>query len=76
MSSSLEGKTDMIAPKQSWHKQRAVIEFLLLEGETTQNISRKLKKVYGDSAIDYKTVTSLNESYKVNSTTVESHNKN
>ena len=71
MSSSLEGKTGMIAPKQSWQKQRVVIEFLLLEGETTQNISRRLKKVYGDRAIDYNTVTSLNESYKVNSTTAD-----
>ena len=43
----------MIAPKQSWQKQRVVIEFLLLEGKTAQNISRKLNQVYGDGAIDY-----------------------
>ena len=57
MSSSLEGKTGMIAPKQSWEKQRVVNEFLLLEGETAQSISRRLKQVYGDGAIDYSTVT-------------------
>ena len=57
MSSLLEGKTDMIAPKQSWQKQRVVIEFLLSEGETTQNISRRLKQVYGDCAIVFSTVT-------------------
>ena len=57
MSSSLEGKTGMIAPKQSRLKQRVIIEFLLSEGETAQNISRRLKQVYGDSAIDYSTVT-------------------
>ena len=57
MSSSLKGKTGIIAPKQSWQKQRVVIKFLLSEGETAQNISRRLKQVYGDSAIDYSTVT-------------------
>ena len=34
MCSLLEGKTGMIAPKQSVQKQRVVIEFLLSEGET------------------------------------------
>ena len=53
----LEGKTVMIAPKQSRQKQRVVIEFLLSEGGTTQIISRMLKQVYGDGAIDYSTVT-------------------
>ena len=57
MSSLLEDKTGMIAPKQSWEKQRVVIEFLLSEGQTAQNISRRLKQVHGDSAIDYSTVT-------------------
>ena len=57
MSSSLEGKTGMISPKQSRQKQRFVIEFLMSEGETTQNISRRLKQVFGDGAIDYSTVT-------------------
>ena len=57
MSSSLEGKTGMIAPKHSRQKQRVIIEFLLLEGEKAQNISRRLKQVCGDNAIDYSTVT-------------------
>ena len=57
MSSLLEGKTGMIAPKQSWWKQRVAIEFLLSQGETAQNISRRLKQVYGDGAVDYNTVT-------------------
>ena len=57
MSSSLEGETGMIVPKQSRQKQEVVIEFLLSEGETDQNISRRLKQVYGDGAIDYSTVT-------------------
>ena len=57
MSSLLEDKTGMIAPKQSGQKQRVVIEFLLSEGETAQNISRMLKQVYGDDAIYYSTVT-------------------
>ena len=57
MSSSLEGKTGMIAPKQSRQKQRVAIELLLSEGETAQNISRRQKQVYGDGVIDYNTVT-------------------
>ena len=57
MSSLLEGKIGMIAPKQYRQKQRVVIEFLLSEEETAQNISRRLKQVYNDSAIDYSTVT-------------------
>ena len=57
MSSSLGGKTGMIAPKQSRQKQKVVIEFLLSEGETAQNISRRLKQMYGDGAIDYSIVT-------------------
>ena len=47
----------MIAPKQSWKKQRVFIEFLLSEEKTAQNISGRLKQVYGDGAIDYSTVT-------------------
>ena len=47
----------MIAPKQSQQKQRVVIEFLLSKGETAQNISKRLKQVYGDGAMDYSTVT-------------------
>ena len=57
MSSSLESKTGMIATNQSQQKQRVVTEFLLSNGETARNISRRLKQVYGDGAIDYSTVT-------------------
>ena len=52
MPSLLEGKTSMMAPKQSRQKKRVVIELLLSKGETTQNIRRKLKQVYGDGVID------------------------
>ena len=45
----------MIAPKQFRQKQKVVIEFLLLEGETAQNIRGRLKQVYGDGMIDYST---------------------
>ena len=47
----------MIAPKQSRQKQRVVIEFLLSEGKIAQNISRRLKQVYGDGVVDYSKVT-------------------
>ena len=57
MSFLLEGKTATITPKQSWQKQKFVVEFLLSEGERDQNKSRRLKQVYGDGAIDYSTVT-------------------
>ena len=57
MSFLLEGKTDMISPKQSRQKQRVAIEFLLSEGETAQNISKWLEQACGDSTIDYSTVT-------------------
>jgi hypothetical protein len=33
-------------------KQRAVIEFLLAENETSESIHRRLRKVYGDMAVD------------------------
>ena len=59
MSFLLEGKTGMIAPKQSRQKQRIVTEYLLSEGETAQNISRRLKQVCGDGVIDYTTVMRL-----------------
>ena len=43
MSSSLEGKTGMIAPKQSRQKQRVVIEFLLSERENSSEHKQKAK---------------------------------
>ena len=57
MSSSLQDKTGMIAPKQSRQKQRVVIEFLMSDGEIAQNITRRIKQVYGDGAINYSTAT-------------------
>ena len=53
MSSLFEGKTGKTALKQSRQKQRVVIKLLLSEGETAENISRRLKQMYGDDAIDY-----------------------
>ena len=47
----------MMAPNQSRQKQRVVIEFRLLEEETAQNMSRRIKQLYGDGAIDYSTMT-------------------
>jgi hypothetical protein len=39
-------------------KQRAVIEFLLAENETSESIHMRLRKVYGDIAVD-KSIVSL-----------------
>lgn len=36
----------MAAPIDVRQRQRAVIEFLVLEGETANNIHRRLEKVY------------------------------
>ncbi|PSN58134.1 hypothetical protein C0J52_01023 [Blattella germanica] len=38
------------------HKQRAVIEFLVVEKETVGNIHKRLCKVYETSAVDRSTV--------------------
>uniref|UniRef100_A0A0L8HW53 Mos1 transposase HTH domain-containing protein n=1 Tax=Octopus bimaculoides TaxID=37653 RepID=A0A0L8HW53_OCTBM len=37
-------------------KQRAVIEFLVAEGETPVNIHRRLKNVFEDNTLDYSNV--------------------
>ena len=37
-------------------KQRAVIEFLVAEGETPVNIHKRLRRVYHDEALDYSNV--------------------
>ena len=57
MSSSLEGKTNMIAAKQSRQKQRVTIKFLRSKRKTALNISRTLNQVYGDVAVNNSTVT-------------------
>ena len=64
MFSSLEGKTGMTSLKQSQQKQKRVIEFLLSEGETAQNISKRLKQVYDDGAINYSTVMCLKAAHR------------
>ena len=57
MSFSLESKIGIVAAKHSRQKQRVVIELLLSNGETALDISRRLKQVYGDDAVDNSTVT-------------------
>ena len=56
MYSSLEVKNSMTATKKSWKSKRVVIEFLPTEEETALSISRRVKHVYGDKAVDYSTV--------------------
>ena len=55
--SSLEGKTGMIAQSNLGRSKKLLLKFYCRKGETAQNISRRLKQVYGDGAIDYSTVT-------------------
>ncbi|KAJ4433526.1 hypothetical protein ANN_15835 [Periplaneta americana] len=45
----------MTAVFDNRHKQRAVIEFLCCENETVGIIHKRLKKVYGDAAVDRST---------------------
>ena len=46
----------MAAPLEACQKQRAVIEFLVAEGETPLRIHNWLKNVYKDNTIDYSNV--------------------
>ena len=46
----------MAAPLEARQKQRAVIEFLVAEGETPLRIHNRLKNVYMDNSIDYSNV--------------------
>ena len=46
----------MAAPLEARQKQRAVIEFLVAEGETSLKIHNRLKNVYKDNTIDYSNV--------------------
>ena len=46
----------MAAPLEARQKQRAVIEFLVAEGETPLRIHNRLKNVYKDNTIDYSNV--------------------
>ena len=43
---------EMAAPLEARQKQRAVIEFLIAEGETPLRIHNRLKNVYKDNTID------------------------
>jgi len=47
---------EMTSPLDVRHKQRAVIEFLVSEGESPKQIFERLVKVYGDASIAYSTV--------------------
>ena len=51
MSSSLDGKTGTVVAKR-----RVVAKFLLFEVKTAPNVTRRIKHVYDDDAIDYSTV--------------------
>ena len=55
--SSLEGETDTIVLKHSQQKQRVITEFLQSQEETGLNVSRRLKQVCGDDAVNQNTVT-------------------
>ena len=46
----------MAAPMELRQKQRAVIEFLVAEGESPVNIHRHLQNVYRDNTLDYSNV--------------------
>ena len=46
----------MAAPLEARQKQRAVIEFLVAEGETSLRIHNRLRNVYKDNTIDYNNV--------------------
>ena len=46
----------MAAVAEHRRKQRAVIEFLFLEGESAANIHRRLRNVYGNESLDVSTV--------------------
>ena len=47
---------EMAASFEARQKQRAVIEFLVAEGETSLKIHNRLKNVYKDNTIDYSNV--------------------
>ena len=46
----------MATPSEVHLKQRAVIEFLVAERETTVNIHKRLQTVYKDKTLDYSNV--------------------
>ena len=54
----------MAAPLEARQKQRAVIEFLVAEGETPLRIHNWLKNVYKDNTIDYSNVKKWVQRFK------------
>ena len=54
----------MAAPLEARRKQRAVIEFLVAEGETPLRIHNRLKNVYKDNTIDYSNVKTWVQRFK------------
>ena len=48
--------SEMAAPLEACQKQRAVIEFIVAEGETSLKIDNRLKNVYKNNTIDYSNV--------------------
>jgi hypothetical protein len=47
----------MVAVLDIRQKQRAVIEFLCCENDTVGNVHKRLKNMYGDDAVDRRTVS-------------------
>jgi len=54
----------MAAPLEAHQKQRAVIKFLVAEGETPLRIHNQLKNVYKDNTIDYSNVKGWEQRFK------------
>ena len=55
---------EMAALFEAHQKQRAVIEFLVAEGETSLKIHNQMKNVYKDNTIDYSNVTRWVQRFK------------
>ena len=55
---------EMAAPFEACQKQRAVIEFLVAEEETSLKIHNWLKNVYKDNTIDYSNVKRWVQQFK------------
>ena len=54
----------MAAPLEAHQKQRALIKFLVAEGETPLIIHNRLKNVYKDNTIDYSNVKRWVQQFK------------
>ena len=60
----LELDLEIASPFEARQKQRAVIEFLVAEGETSLKIHNQLKNVYKDNTIDYSNVKRWVQQFK------------